>query len=199
MKNTAMRLTPAALAAAAKGDLHNAMIAATPGGIEAQEKAGQAALVASTNMPLELRPSREAFEKVGFIFGDKIDDVFQSATLPAGWKREATSHDMHSKILDEQGRERVSVFYKAAFYDRRANAGLVCRYRVETQFPDKSNDLPQDEIRYIVTDGGKEIYRTPNVKDRDYPAGDRAEKVARDWLAEAAPDAADPTTYWLKD
>lgn len=196
MKQNAMRLTPAALAAAAKGGLRNAMVAATPGGIEAQEKAGQTALVASTDMPLELRPSREAFEKVGFSFAEKIDDVFQQATLPAGWSREATSHDMHSKILDEQGRERVSVFYKAAFYDRCAAAHLTCRYRIETQFPGKDNDLPADEIRYIVTDCGKEIYRTPNVKDHDYPAGDRAKKVAREWLAEATPNHADPTAYW---
>ena len=104
---------------------------------------------------------------------------------------------MHSDILDDHGRKRVSVFYKAAFYDRRAHAGLICRYRVEMQFPDKSNDLPADEMGIIVTDCGKEIYRTPNVKDRDYQVGRQAEKVARDWLTEALPDAADPTAYWL--
>jgi hypothetical protein len=73
-------------------------------------------------MPGDMKPSREAFEAVGFKFGDKIDDLFLSAELPEGWTREATDHDMWSKILDADGVERVSVFYKAAFYDRCAFA-----------------------------------------------------------------------------
>lgn len=118
-------INPAALIAAARGDIENAIVASTPGGIERQEKAGQAALVASTNMPLEMSPSREAFEKEGFVFGDKIDDIFVAATLPPGWTRRGTEHAMWSDIFDEQGRKRVEVFYKAAFYDRRAEAYLL--------------------------------------------------------------------------
>lgn len=116
---------PAAISALAKGDIDNFNVASRPGGIEAQEKAGQSALVTSTDMPLDLSPSREAFEALGFTFGEKIDDVFQRATLPTGWTRAATEHSMHSNILDETGKIRASVFYKAAFYDRRANAYIV--------------------------------------------------------------------------
>lgn len=116
---------PAALSALAKGDFENFIVASKPGGIEAQEKAGQGALVASTNMPLELTPSKEAFEALGFTFGEKIDDVFQHATLPPGWTRAATAHSMHSEIRDETGKVRVGVFYKAAFYDRRADAYIM--------------------------------------------------------------------------
>lgn len=118
-------LTPAAIIAAASGDMENALVALLPGGIERQEKAGQAALVASTEMPLELSPDREAFEAVGFTFGEPIDSVFMKATLPAGWKRVPTDHSMYSDILDETGKRRVEVFYKAAFYDRRADARLL--------------------------------------------------------------------------
>lgn len=88
MRSSELRMTPAALAAAAEGDLRNALVAATPGGIEASEKAGQQALVASTDMPKQL--DRAAFEKVGFTFGADVDELFIKATLPPGWKRGAT-------------------------------------------------------------------------------------------------------------
>lgn len=195
-KDNEMRMNPAALAAAARGDLHNALTAATPGGIEAQEKAGQALLVASTNMPKEMRPSREAFEKVGFKFGNEVDELFLSATLPAGWKRAATDHSMHSKILDEHGRERVAIFYKAAFYDRRADAGLVRRYQIGTIYHGDagSEGLAEDEVFLTITDGGKEIHRFPAVKRPKQFDGPRDEAGA--WLAEKFPNADDPTANW---
>ena len=114
---------PAALSALVNGNITNAIVASTPGGIEAQEKAGQLALVASTDMPKEL--DRAAFEALGFTFGEPVDELFVTATLPPGWKRQATDHSMWSKIVDEQGRERVAIFYKAAFYDRRAHARIT--------------------------------------------------------------------------
>lgn len=192
--NSQMNMTPAAIIAAAKGDLHNAMTAATPGGIEAQEKAGQALLVASTNMPKEMRPSREAFEKVGFTLGNDVDELFLSAKLPAGWTRAATDHSMHSEILDEQGRKRVGIFYKAAFYDRRATSGLNCRFRVEWLFDSK--DLKGGETAYIVTDCGKEIFRTDIFKMHDWSADEAHKKIAQDWLAERFQNADDPTANW---
>lgn len=103
-----------------------------PGGsdqaIAEQERAGQAQLVNSdrlpTNIPYNAQPE---FEALGFTFGevDPRDPLFRPATLPAGWKREASDHDMWSYIVDELGRRRVGVFYKAAFYDRRASMSLT--------------------------------------------------------------------------
>ena len=118
-------VNPAALSALAKGDLENFATASTPGGIEAQEKAGQALLVASANMPKSMSPSREAFEALGFVFGTEVDELFLKAKLPPGWTRAATDHSMWSTIVDEKGRKRVEIFYKAAFYDRRADAHIV--------------------------------------------------------------------------
>lgn len=115
----------AALSAYADGDIENAMVASTPGGIEAQEKRGQTALVASTDMPIKLSPTREAFEALGFKFGEPIDELFMEATLPTGWTREASDHSMYSYISDETGKRRIEIFYKAAFYDRRANAYIM--------------------------------------------------------------------------
>ena len=194
--------TPAAIIAALNGDLENAVVASTPGGIERQEAAGQKALVQSTNMPLELHPSKEAFESVGFVFGDKIDDVFMSAHLPEGWTREATEHAMHSTILDAKGRERVSVFYKAAFYDRCANAGLKPRYMADHLA--YTIDHPRDDKTdaMIITDAG-DIIKQFDVIDFSELEGearwkkqDEMEGEARKWLSKNFPDFADPTAYW---
>jgi hypothetical protein len=94
-----------------------------PGAVEATEKAGQAAFVAdATALPVKIRPpdTEAAFVALGFTFGEPIDGVFREATLPPGWVKVATGHDMWSEIHDETGRKRVAVFYKAACYDRNA-------------------------------------------------------------------------------
>ena len=95
--------------------------------IGAQERAGQAQLVHSDRLPTELHSKREDFEAVGFTFGDPDpgDPLFMPATLPEGWRKEGSDHDMWSYIVDQYGRRRASIFYKAAFYDRSAHVGLV--------------------------------------------------------------------------
>lgn len=94
----------------------------TDGVIEAQEKAGQTQLVNSDRLPTDLHNSQADFEALGFTFGepDPHDPLFRPATLPDGWKRTASDHDMWSYVVDELSRRRIAVFYKAAFYDRRA-------------------------------------------------------------------------------
>lgn len=197
MKNSEMKMNPAAIIAAVKGDIQNALTAATPGGIEAQEKTGQALLVASSDMPQDMRPSREAFEKVGFQFGNEIDELFFSAKLPPGWTRAATDHSMHSEILDEHGRKRVSIFYKAAFYDRRATSRLCNRFSVDWLFASEAaSGLKQGETAYVVRDCGKEIFRTSVFAERDYAADDAHKKIAADWLAERFQNTDDPTANW---
>ncbi|MEU0087214.1 hypothetical protein [Streptomyces sp. NPDC006274] len=93
--------------------------------VGAQERAGQAQVVNSDRLPTEFR-DRAAFEALGFTFGepDSADPLFAPATLPEGWKREASDHAMWSYIVDELGRRRVGIFYKAAFYDRNASMQL---------------------------------------------------------------------------
>ncbi|MFJ2477075.1 hypothetical protein ACIOWI_29570 [Streptomyces sp. NPDC087659] len=103
-----------------------------PGGsgqaITEQERAGQAQLVNSDRLPAKMPYNAQAdFEALGFTFGevDPRDPLFRPATLPTGWKRQASDHDMWSYVVDELGRRRVGVFYKAAFYDRRASMSLT--------------------------------------------------------------------------
>lgn len=95
--------------------------------IGAQEKAGQRQLVHSDRLPADLNGDERAdFEALGFQLGDPdpADPLFLPATLPDGWRKEDAAHDMWSYVVDELGRRRVGVFYKAAFYDRKAHMNI---------------------------------------------------------------------------
>jgi hypothetical protein len=93
--------------------------------IEGQERDGQRQLVNSDRLPSQMG-DQSAYEALGFTFGepDERDPMFRPATLPPGWKREGSDHAMWSYLLDELGRKRVGIFYKAAFYDRSAHMTL---------------------------------------------------------------------------
>lgn len=97
------------------------------GGMEA---AGQRQLVASQLLPTDTHKTDAEFEALGFVFGDPVDDdpMFRHATLPKGWSKRGSDHDMWSYVTDELGRDRVAVFYKAAFYDRHAHMSLNTVY-----------------------------------------------------------------------
>ncbi|GAB4915599.1 hypothetical protein PFJ02_23380 [Mycobacterium xenopi] len=89
------------------------------------ETAGQAQLVASELLPAA--GDWAALERFGFIKKTPVaeDNLFVEAILPEGWRRERDDHPMWSKVLDTRGLPRVSIFYKAAFYDRDAFFTLV--------------------------------------------------------------------------
>lgn len=92
----------------------------SPSAIVASEKAGQAQFVASATLPVDMRGVTIAeLESLGFTFGDE-SGLFVAATLPPGWSKKGGTHDMWSYIHDDQGKERASVFYKAAWYDQSA-------------------------------------------------------------------------------
>lgn len=119
-------INPAALGALARGDIENYLVASTAGGIEAQEAQGQRSFVESETLPVSVDGHEyggdAALADMGFELGPEVadDPIFRYAKLPDGWKKEPAEHSMWSKIVDETGRERISIFYKAAFYDRRA-------------------------------------------------------------------------------
>lgn len=94
-----------------------------PRAIEAQEAQGQRDLVANTQLPVDCTPDFKAkLEAAGVIFGAKTpgDPLFCMATLPKGWKKQATDHSMWSDLVDDKGKKVAAIFYKAAFYDRSA-------------------------------------------------------------------------------
>ncbi len=98
-----------------------------PGEIEAQESRGQDQMVSSDKLPTTCRAEDKAIlEAAGVEFGppDKGDPLFCTAKLPGGWKKRSTDHPMWSELVDGDGVVQASIFYKAAFYDRRASIRL---------------------------------------------------------------------------
>lgn len=192
-------MNPAALKALLNGDLENAIIASTPGGIEAQEAAGQRSFVNSETLPKDMRPEdRAALEAVGAVFGNDKDDLFVNVTLPVGWSKRATDHSMWSELVDDKDRKRANIFYKAAFYDRSAHMSMSRYYNASANF---------DGERYVfVTDGdGNEVYRTESIGVRPdnqdemrqwYTRADELEIQVRLWLDMNYPDWRNPAAYW---
>ncbi|MCC5574552.1 hypothetical protein IMZ11_02715 [Microtetraspora sp. AC03309] len=102
-----------------------------PGAIEEQEAEGAAAMQQGTCEVIPAKGASDAdLTALGFVLGpiDQRDPLFREARLPAGWKRAATGHSMHTDIVDELGRKRIGIFYKAAWYDRSADLSITSVY-----------------------------------------------------------------------
>ncbi|WP_214327878.1 hypothetical protein [Nonomuraea sediminis] len=97
-------------------------------GIEEIERAGQLQLLASDVIPTRLVGCDEQLlAGLGFELGDQVadDPLFRYATLPNGWRWRAAEDARGSYLVDERGRDRFSVWYKAAPYDRSASVAYL--------------------------------------------------------------------------
>lgn len=134
--------------------------------------------------------------KMGVHFGQPVagDPIFRSVTLPPGWKIARTEHNMWTELLDEKGRKRASIFYKAAFYDRSAFIRAERRFNVASTYPDSGPRVMR------VVDGhhetGKVIHESQPFEERDYAQAEIARKEMAAWLLEKYPDAQNPAAYW---
>lgn len=178
-------------------DLDNFLAAAMPGGIEAQEARGQREFVRSEELPKEWgmgKSSAEMLTKLGIkVLGD-ADDLFYRVELPAGWSKVRTDHSMWSDLVDDKGRKRAGLFYKAAFYDRKAHIHFNTRHKADHE-PEGGWDAPQDkEVKErfvgIVRDDGKEIWRSERLGYTE------SIDQARAKMLEMFPDAEDFLAYW---
>jgi hypothetical protein len=156
--------------------------------VVAQEAAGQKSFVNSDTLPSRMSPdTRRGLETAGVKFGNTVpgDELFIFVELPAGWTRQGTSHDMHSDILDEKGRKRAGVFYKAAFYDRRADLHIVRRFSVRPDY-----DAPDGTVAYGAYDSGQRVfecwesYEGDKYEDAYRKAEELAMKKCSDWLSQ---------------
>lgn len=97
------------------------IIDAFPGAIEAQEARGQRQLVESSVLPMD--GDWDILEMMGVKrLGPVSDDpLFVHVELPEGWRIRPTEHSMNSYLVDAEGQDRAHIFYKAAFYDRKAH------------------------------------------------------------------------------
>jgi hypothetical protein len=164
--------------------LGESMVTGSPSSfIEGQERSGQAQLVNSDRLPTD-HGNDAPWLALGFTFGDPDPDdpLFMPATLPAGWKRQASEHAMGSVIVDMLGRERVSVFYKAAFYDRKAHMRLVSLYwyvacHVEYDGPLAISDewATREAVLAVMRE-----HRAENLREAAEFRGFAADTVSRD-------------------
>lgn len=180
------------LSALASGDLANAVVASKPGGIEAQEAAGQAELADSDRLPKKLRGgTREQLQAIGFVFGADIDNLFVQAQLPPGWSKRM-ENSYYTTVLDEKGRDRARLFYKAAFYDRRADMSMVTRFSIATYQPGKDE---QHRCAAIMNSGAVMLDLGEWPMD-NWNAREEKEKAGQAWLEENYPHWQDPFAHW---
>lgn len=172
------------------------------GAIEAQEAAGQQSFVNSDTLPCQMSAdARLGLETAGVVFGNPVpgDDLFVYVTLPEGWTKSGTSHSMHSDLLDDKGRKRAGIFYKAAFYDRRADLHIVSRFSVRQDY-----DAADDTVVYYVVDNGKTVftsdpiaYEGPKYGGNHKRAQEEASAACESWLrSNGFPQWTNPGMYW---
>lgn len=181
------------------------LMGGNPRAIERQEAEGQTSFVESDTLPIDFGmfdkgEGKTALEKAGVKFLGPVegDALFNYVRLPSGWKKEATTdHSMWSHLLDDRGRKRASIFYKAAFYDRRAHVSVNSRFAILNDY-----DQPDGVLLTFVDDQGQRAYSTDvvSVNRDDYKEQasfrDLQEKECEAWLAEHYPDWRNPGAYW---
>lgn len=191
--------------------VREAMVIGSGRAIETQEARGQADFVESTTLPTEYNTYDKydpegILKSFGVVFLGPVegDPMFQYVNLPKGWKKKPTSHSMWSELVDDKGRKRASIFYKAAFYDRKASISLCRRYTYDQDYGE-AYDVGQ--LVVYVKDGSSIIFTT-TVRDivyreggaKDYDVYDKIQKEAyteaKNWLNVNFPDWEKYDAYW---
>lgn len=192
----------------------DALISGDPSGaIERSEKRGQTDFVASERLPIRVnggineRDAKHQYERMGITVIDKFDDLFYNVTLPNGWKKESTDHSMWNNLLDEQGRIRATIFYKAAFYDRDAFINFERRYNTNYEpFDVKASEglsySEKELLPYcgVIKDGNVVIWKTePEAAKTDrgaYELHRQLQGLAIEHLETLYPKFEDVNAYW---
>lgn len=181
--------------------------------ILAQEARGQQELVRSEVLPTKgtSTPDEAAqYAAMGIVLGAEVsgDKLFRTATLPPGWKKVSTGHSMWSNLVDDQGRVRATIFYKAAFYDRDAFMNVSRRFSTTYEYTEGGYEGPV--VGQVKDADGSVIFTTrPFLKSESTtektPSGysqpvqhyDLARKAAQQWLIDNGyPDYNNVLAYW---
>lgn len=168
------------------------------------ESQGQRELVNQTTQLPKQGSDDPAWEKMGVMFGDVVpnDPIFRKVELPAGWKLRPTDHAMWNDLLDDQGRVRGKMFYKAAFYDRSANIRAETRYGMDREYKVKDDyDSPRREVAKDFATGkvlfASDFLEQPTrYTEESAAAEDAARKKVLDWLDTNRPDWKNAAAYW---
>lgn len=210
--------------------LFDAVVVGGPNAVELQEARGTTSFIESDTLPVTMGPvagyeehgpegTMAVLEAMGVEFMGLVenDPVFQYVKLPEGWSKKPGWDPRLSLLVDENGRERASIFYKAASYDRKAILNLLQRFGTITDpegfdsilgaLGDTENDV---EIRVKIMDGthmsgdGEPIH----IIESTIPAGGdkleryqiikKAKQEATDWLDMYYPYWRDIQISWIR-
>jgi len=97
------------------------------------------------------------------------DELFCQATIPSGWQIVASKTNPHywSDLIDDRGSIRASMFYKAAYYDRRAHITVQRRFAIP---PEEVVRCPWPEDIEPPYKGIKDSIATAHVYDHKLQA-----------------------------
>ena len=168
-------------------------------GILRQEAEGQKSFVGSDTLPTDISPAdRAMLESLGAKFLGEVpgDSIFQYVELPSGWSKKATEHSMHSLLVDDKGRTRGGIFYKAALYDRSSHMSLNCRFSFRRDY-----DLSKTGVEVCNIFDGENLCHTTSPLSHSYfkdewEASDAASEAAKAWLEKNYPGWQDAGKHW---
>jgi hypothetical protein len=154
-----------------------------------------------TRMPLEMEPNREAFEAVGFTFGDTVDKLFVFASPPTGWTHRVSNSATMNEIFDQKGRRRCMIFSDPTDKEPEPHATLIPRFTIMGVHENGGR-----AIRGVwgIYDAGREVMcfgaGVRSLRHKDFERYHRecfkAMEDAQNWLEEHRPDYKDPLAYW---
>jgi hypothetical protein len=169
-----------------------------------QSHSAQRLLVSSDLVPMQIGGAQLwELEQMGFVFGAQTHRLFMHAQFPEGWKKVATDHPLHTDVVDEMGRRRAGIFYRADLCNQRADMTMFARYQIDA-FARATDGVGYD---VAVTDCGSTVERFGTWSD-GAKAGSREqtqsaqrarEKLAaqaRAWLHKKRPKWHNPLLYW---
>jgi hypothetical protein len=159
--------------------------------LDVVQSAEQLAAALECNLPIDMKPSREVFEKVGFTFESIRDNVLCKATLPAGWT--IKNEGYWSYIYDDKGRFRANSFYK--FWDMCGHMKLCSRFYIGYEHVVK--DDVYSPVRVAVKNSDdKVVFITEESAEEYSKEHDALRGKAKEYLNQNYPDWEDPTKYW---
>lgn len=176
--------------------------------VENAERIGQRRLVQSTQLPSDglLGQNRAMWEACGIEIVSPAagDYLFTEVRLPAGWQKRPTDHHYWSDLVDDAGRKRGVIFFKAVSYDRRAFLRPVTRFAVDRDFERPDADAA---IVFQVKDCDTVVFQTdmrPMPDGTGAAFGDALHAIEEElaaqcvaWLEERDfPDYRNPASYW---
>lgn len=166
--------------------------------IRSDEAAGQREVVATQRLPKTIPHwQKVTWEAIcaawGLTIVGEVDDLFNKVELPHGWQIVASSHSMWTALNDSQGRQRALIFYKAAFYDRRAHIILESRYIYRIDY---DSEAPLLLVEVVDNATKQTIHILGTSTEEQWEERSEQEEAARKWIDEHYPDHRNPLAYW---